>query len=185
MTDQTKNSFAVIVLIAALASACTPPALADSISPSINDAGKVYSTEKADSSYFGTGAASRLSEASHLRFKGDRLITEGEIDEGIKVLAKAVQFDPDDPSGHLMLARAMTQKLRANRTKGIDWELFGQCLDEWNLIAKHDADHTEQLEARNVISSLKKMAKEQVLKTQGKKPKRSLLAGLNPLNRFK
>lgn len=181
-----KNRFAARFLLAAAATAFFPSiAHADAISPNVNDAGKVYSTEKADSEYFGTGTASKLSEASALRFQADRLTSDGEIDKAIKVLAKAVQFDPEDPSGHIMLARAMTQKIRSKRSTEIDWDMFGQCMDEWNLIAKHDADHTEQLEARNAIAALKKLAKDQVLKAKGKQPKRSRLAALNPLNRFK
>lgn len=187
MTDKIKNKLAAGLLMSALVSVASTnsAALADAISPNINDVGKVYSTEKPDSAYFGSGTASKLSEASALRFKADRLSSEGEIDQAIKVLAKAVQFDPEDPSGHIMLARAMTQKLRSNKSKPIDWELYGQCMDEWNLIAKHDADHTEQLEARTAISALKRMAKDQVAKEKGKQPRRSKLAGLNLLNRFK
>ncbi len=174
-----------IISILAIATAMSvAPVRADSISPSIGDAGKVYSKERPDSSYFGTGAGAKLSEASHLRFMGEQLIIEGNLDEGIKKIAKAVQFDPADPTGHLMLARAMTQKIKSKRD-GIDWELYGQCLDEWNLLAKHDADHLEQMEARTAISTLKRMAKAQVLKAKGKQPKRSFLAGLNPLNRIK
>ncbi|MBX9670804.1 MAG: tetratricopeptide repeat protein [Candidatus Obscuribacterales bacterium] len=160
------------------------PAGADSISPSVGDIGKVYSTERPDSSYFGTGAGAKLSEASQLRFTGEQLIIEGKIDEAIKKFAKAVQFDPADPGGHLMLARAMTQKIKSNRN-GIDWELYGQCLDEWTLLARHDADHLEQQEARTAISGLKRMAKLQVQKAKGKQPKRSFLAGLNPLNKIR
>ena len=180
-----KRLAANLVLAAAATAFFADGALADSISPNISDAGKVYSTEKADSAYFGTGTASKLSEASALRFQADQLTSDGEIDKAIKVLAKDVQFDPEDPSGHIMLARAMTQKIRSNRSKEIDWEMYGQCMDEWNLIAKHDADHTEQLEARNAITALKKLAKDRVLKAKGKQPKRSRLAALNPLNRFK
>ncbi|MDZ4835936.1 MAG: tetratricopeptide repeat protein [Candidatus Melainabacteria bacterium] len=179
-----KTNFARIALTLTVATACMPGALADSISPSVGDAGKVYSTEKPDSSYFGTGSTAKLSEASHLRFKADQLITEGELDAAMKALAKAVQFDPQDPTGHLMLARVMTQKIKSNR-KSVDWELYGQCIDEWTLLARHDADHLEQQEARTAIQSLKRMAKERIAQSQGKKPKRSMLAGLNPLNRFK
>ncbi len=178
------SAVSAMSIIAIAAGLCVAPVSADSISPSIGDAGKVYSTERPDSSYFGTGAAGKLSEASHLRFMAEQLIIEGKLDEGIKKLAKSVQFDPADPSGHLMLARAMTQKIKSKRD-GIDWELYGQCLDEWTLLARHDADHLEQLEARTAISSLKKMAKNQIAKAKGKQPKRSFLANLNPLNRFK
>lgn len=159
------------------------PAMADSISPSITDGGKVYSTEKRDSAYFGTGSTGRLSEASYLRFMGDQQMSDGNVDEAIKSLAKAVQLDTPDPVGHVMLARAMTRKLKSNKGE-INWELYGQCLDEWRLIAKHDADHQEQFEARMNLGALKKMAKEQVKKTRAHQ-KRTFLAGLNPLNRFR
>jgi predicted Zn-dependent protease len=184
MFEKTKTIVGRIALTLTFATACIPPALADSISPSIGDAGKVYSKEKPDSTYFGTGSTAKLSEASALRFKADQLISEGELDDAMKALAKAVQFDPQDPTGHLMLARVMTQKIRSNR-KSVDWDLFAQCIDEWNLLAKHDADHLEQQEARGAIQSLKRMAKAQLAQTKGKTPKRSMLAGLNPLNRFK
>lgn len=184
MTNKSTQTTAGLILTMAAAVVFSPAVLADAISPSITDAGKVYSTEKPDSSYFGTGSASKLAEASHLRFEGDRLISEGDIDGAIKKFAKAVQFDPEDPSGHLLLARAMTRKLKSNR-QSIDWELYGHCLDEWSLLAKHDADHLEQQEARQTISGLKRMAKEHIARTKGKPAKRSFLAGLNPLNRIK
>lgn len=184
MLEKTRTTVARIALTLTFATACVPAVLADSISPSIGDAGKVYSTEKPDTSFFGTGSSAKLHEASALRFKADQLISEGELDDAMKVLAKAVQFDPQDPTGHLMLARVMTQKLRSNR-KSVDWELYAQCIDEWTLLAKHDADHLEQQEARGAIQSLKRMAKAHIAQTKGKTPKRSMLAGLNPLNRFK
>lgn len=183
MLDKTKTACAAIAATLAFATMCAQNALADSISPNIGDAGKVYSKEKPDSSYFGTGSTAKLSEASHLRFRGDQLISEGELDEAMKVLAKAVQFDPQDPSGHLMLARVMTQKIKSNKT--MDWALYGQCLDEWTLIAKHDADHLEQQEARGAIQTLKRMAKNHISEIKGKPKKRSILAGLNPISRFK
>jgi len=183
MTNRSKTLARTAVCLV-VATAFSQAALADAISPSINDAGRLYSKEKPDSEIFGTGSAGRLCEASQLRFKAERLILDGEIDDALKVLTKAVQFDPEDPGGHVLLARAMTTKIKSNRNN-IDWELYGQCLDEWNLIAKHDADHIEQQEARTAIATLKKMAKEQVLKAKGKSPKRSRLASLNPLNRFK
>lgn len=163
---------------------CITPALADAISPGVNDIGKVYSTEKPNYGYFGTGPSGRLAEASHLRFMADRDLSDGKLDEAMTTLAKAVQLDPSDPQGHLMLARAMTRKIKMNKSN-IDWELYGQCLDEWSLIAQHDADHEEQMEARMNMSSLKKLAKTQVATKKGKKEKKSFLAGLNPLNRFK
>ncbi len=184
MLEKTQSNVARIAMTLTIFSACVPSALADSISPNIGDAGKKYSTDKPDTSYYGTGAGAKLSEASALRFKAEQMINEGELDDAMKALAKAVQFDPQDPSGHLMLARVMTQKIRSNRTS-VDWELYGQCIDEWTLLARHDADHLEQQEARGAIQSLKKMAKEHIAKAKGKTPKRSMLAGLNPLNRFR
>src|SRR5579885_2179868 len=179
--------FSLISICLLSASPMLPQAMADSISPSINDNGKVYSTEPRNSAYFGTGTTGRLSEASYLRFIGDQQMSDGNVDGALKSLAKAVQLDSTDPEGHIMLARAMTRKIRMKSNQTFNWELYGQCLDEWTLIAKHDADHNEQLEAKNNMSSLKKLAKEELRRAKGGKvkEKRSLLAGLKPFNRLK
>ena len=159
-------------------------ACADSISPNITDIGKRYSTEKLNTEYFGRGTGGRLSEASHLRFKGDHYLSIGDYDNAIAVLLKAVQLDTGYPEGHLLLARAMTAKLRSTQANDdFDWDMFTHCADEWKMISRHSADFGEQLEARNNLAMLKKMyksktevAKEDDSKGGGKK-KRSRLAG--------
>ncbi len=153
------------------------PANADSISPNIGDTGKVYSTETSDSAYFGGGIGGRLSEASHLRFKGDHFISINDFDSAITVLLKAVQLEPGYPEGHLLLARAMTAKIKRSKD-AFDWELFNHCMDEWKMLSKHDADFGEQLEARSNMATLKKLAKAQGLPPgKEKKEKRMLLGG--------
>ena len=153
------------------------PVNADAISPNIGDEGKVYSTESSDAAYFGGGIGGRLSEASHLRFKGDHFLSIGEYDSAINVLLKAVQLESGYPEGHLLLARAMTAKLKRSKD-GFDWELYNNCVDEWKMLSKHDADFGEQLEARSNLAMLKKLAKAQGLPPgKKKKEKRTLLGG--------
>ena len=86
------------------------PAIADAISPNIENGDKVYSTEKPNAAYFGTGVAGRLSEASRLRFEGEHYTINGDFDRALSRLRKAVELDPGDPQGHLLLSRAMTKK---------------------------------------------------------------------------
>jgi len=180
MTIQTK-SFAVPALVLSVilvlwANSAPPPAAADSISPNINEGDKVYSSEKPNSAYFGKGMTGRLNEASALRFTGEHHISEGEHDEAIKALNKAVQLEPDYPDGHVLLARAMTAKIKKTRSNP-DLTLVKQALEEWQLISLHDAYYEDQLEARTNISAIKRIAKESI---KGKKKKGrfgSILAG--------
>ena len=136
----------------------TGEAMADAISPHINDHEKVYSNEKPNAAYFGNGVAGRLSEASRLRFEGEHYTIDGQnLDLAVGKLKKAVQLDPGDPHGHVLLARAMTKKLKG--TNPIDTDLMRECYEEWNLIDKHDADHTHQFEARRNLHFLKSLSK--------------------------
>jgi|AGTN01.2.fsa_nt_gi hypothetical protein len=152
------------------------PAAADALSPNINEGDKVYSSEKPNSAYFGKGMTGRLNEASSLRFTGEHYISEGELDDAIQALNKAVQLEPDYPEGHVLLARAMTAKIKKTRSN-LDLTLVKQALEEWQLISLHDAYYEDQLEARNNISAIKKLAKD-TIKGQKKKGKlgKSLMA---------
>lgn len=157
--------------------------LADAISPNIGNSEKVYSEEKPNSSYFGSGIAGRLSEASQLRFKGEHFSSDGQHDQAIRALKKAVELDPGDPTGHFLLAKALTRKLKSN-DESIDRKLFKEAYEEWCLIDKHDADHTHQFEARKNIRFLKKLARAAYLKDhpeEAEKKRRSFISGTKSL----
>ena len=150
-------------------------ALADAISPNIQNGDKVYSTEKPNAAYFGTGVAGRLSEASRLRFEGEHYTINGEFDTAIRQLKKAVELDPGYPEGHVLLARAMTKKIK--KSDVLDKKLFKECRAEWSLIDKHDADHTHQFEARRNLRFLHQVARSVYEKEHpNEKKKRSLFA---------
>ncbi len=136
-------------------------ASADTISPHITSGGKVYSEEKPNREFFGTGMSGRLSEASHLRFTGEQALDDGDLSLALKKLSKAVQLDPGDPTGHLMYARAMTSKINRALKKGqeVDSELMSDCIEEWKLIWRHDADTSEQAEAKAQWRRLARIAK--------------------------
>ncbi len=123
---------------------------ADTISPHITSSDKVYSEEKPNREFFGSGMSGRLSEASHLRFTGEQALDDGDLPAALKRLGKAVQLDPGDPTGHLMYARAMTTKINRALKKGekVDADLMADCIEEWKLIWRHDADTSEQAEAK-------------------------------------
>lgn len=132
-------------------------ARADVISPQINDdEATSYSREPANAAFFGKGISGRMSEASYMRFGGEQALVEGQFKEAYRKLSKAVQLDPGDPTGHVMLARAMTGMLRKSKDTDIDRDLLLRTIREWKLIQRHDADLTEQFEAR---SNLKKLAR--------------------------
>ena len=152
---------AIIVLICTTGtiSFCSCAAWADAISPNIHETDKVYSKEKPNAAYFGSGIAGRLTEASRLRFEGEHYTIEGEFDKAIEVLRKAVQLDEGDPQGHVLLARAMTKAIRRSNANEPDKKLISQCIQEWSLIDKHDADHTHQFEARKNLRALKALSK--------------------------
>lgn len=134
---------------------------ADTISPNITSGGRVYSEEKPDRAFFGTGMSGRLSEASYLRFMGEQALDDGDVSTALKKLSKAVQLDAGDPTGHMLFARAMTMKINRTIRKGedVDRELLDDCIAEWRLIARHDADTSEQAEAKVQYRRLTKIAK--------------------------
>ncbi len=137
------------------------PAQADTISPNITSGGKVYSEERPNKEFFGTGMSGRLSEASHLRFSGEQALDDGDLPVALKRLSKAVQLDPGDPTGHFIYARAMTAKINRDLRKGqnLDPELLSDCIEEWKLIARHDADTSEQMEAKVQARRLARIGK--------------------------
>ncbi len=155
MTKATRFVLAFSVILPALLST---NALADVTSPSIKDVGKKYTQEKPDVSHYGSGNSGRLVEASELRIAVDDLIAAGEWEKAIPKAKKAVQLDPGDPSGHLFLARALTMKFYQSKGE-IDEKLLGECVREWELIRRHDADPTEQWEAGNNVKKFMKIAK--------------------------
>ncbi len=159
MTKREKLIFSLIVL-AAIAAPSLMPAFADVISPSINDdEATSYSREPANAAFFGKGVSGRMSEASYMRFGGEQALLEGNFKEAYRKLSKAVQFDPGDPTGHVMLARAMTGILRKSKYTEIDRDFLMRTIREWKQIQRHDADQTEQFEARDNLRKLAKVVK--------------------------
>jgi hypothetical protein len=134
------------------------PALADAISPSIKDDGVIYSEAEPNSSVYGTGQGGELTEASMLRFKGEEKTRRRKYDEAIEMLKKAVQLDPGDPSTHILLARARTAKIMHDKTLP-DNESLQKAINEWKLIWHHDADQSEQYEAKMQARMLMRLAK--------------------------
>lgn len=132
------------------------PCLADAISPSIGKEDETYSNEPSNVAFFGKGVSGRMSEASYLRFAGEQGLLEGKFKEAYHSLSKAVQLDPGDPTGHVMLARAMTGMLRKQSMETLDRDLLTRTIKEWKLIQRHDADVSEQFEA---AANLRKLAK--------------------------
>jgi hypothetical protein len=147
-----------ISAISLATAAAVQSAMADVTSPSIKDMGKKYTTEKPKTEYYGTGSSGRLTEASELRVLVEDLLSSGEYEKAIPKAKKAVQLDPGDPSGHLFLARALTNKLYQSKEE-IDEKLLAECIREWQMIRYHDADPTEQWEAGNQVKALNKIAK--------------------------
>jgi tetratricopeptide (TPR) repeat protein len=152
-----KNKTYRAATLACLFSLAGFPALADAISPAITGDGKQYSKDVANSAFFGTGISGRFTEASQLRFDGEQETATANYDVAVKKLNKAVQLDPADPTGHLLLARALTAKVRSSRVP--DPEALTQAISEWKLIWHHDADLLEQVEGRREAQSLTRMAK--------------------------
>ena len=153
---QPKLMMAALAML--IASMSTPFAFADVTSPMVKDRGRKYTEEKPQTTYYGSGAAGRMTEASELRYHAESLLSAGEWEKAIPIIKRAVQFDAGDPSGHLILARALTQKFY--HTKGaIDEKLLTEALREWQLIRYHDADPTEQWEAGMAAKKLIRVAK--------------------------
>lgn len=168
----------IFALAIVLPSLFDSPAFADAISPNITSGGKVYSEERPHKEFFGNGMSGRLSEASYLRFMGEQALDDGDLPNALKKLSKAVQLDPGDPTGHMMYARAMTTKINRTLRKGepIDEELLANCIEEWKLIWRHDADTSEQAEAKAQARRLVRIAKQLLLAKQGKMPEQNMLA---------
>jgi hypothetical protein len=145
---------------------CAEQALADAISPNINDGGKTYSDEKPNAAFFGKGLGGRLNEASYLRFAAEQAMLENDYEEAYRKASKALQFDSADPHSHVLYAKSMTGKLRKQidgqqdkENLDIDRALLAKCIKEWKLIQHHDADISEQFEARDNVRKLLKIVK--------------------------
>lgn len=134
------------------------PVLADAISPNIDREEEVYSHEAPNAAFFGKGASGRMTEASYLRFTAEQALLERRYKDAYRATSKAVQLDPGDPTGHVMLARSLSGMLRT-KSGAIDEELLARTIKEWRLIAMHDVDLTEQLEAKGNLKKLNKLAK--------------------------
>lgn len=134
------------------------PCCADAISPSVNGDGQVYSKEAPNASFYGTGMSGRMNEASALRFEGEQDTASQKYDVAIRKLAKAVQLDPSDPTGHVLFARALSQKIVTSKT-AISPDMVNQAIQEWKMIWHHDADIMEQMEGQREVRRLKKIAK--------------------------
>jgi hypothetical protein len=154
-----KNKNLILVVTAvATTSAFALPVYADAISPEIKDKGTVYSKQKPNTSFYGNGIAGRATEAMTLRFDIERMLQDGEYDDAIPKARMACQLDPGDPECHLLLARAMTKKFYASEG-AINEKLLKECLYEWLLLWHHDADQTEQLEAKMNAKRMLKIAR--------------------------
>jgi hypothetical protein len=153
-----KNTSSLFAIALAAFAGWQPLAVyADAISPSIKETNKVYSKEKPDVSFYGTGIGGRQMEASVLRLEVDRLMQDAEYDRALVKIKKAVQLDPSYPEGHLMLARVLTKKLQT--TDGPpDEKILSQAIYEWRLIWLHDADNIDQSEAKFNCLRLMKVA---------------------------
>ncbi|MBY0545959.1 MAG: hypothetical protein K2W95_01580 [Candidatus Obscuribacterales bacterium] len=153
-----------------------PSAQADYISPNIKDSGKQYSQEKPDEAYYGTGQGGRLVESFELRMQVDGLLRDHRWDDAIRKARKAVQCDPGYPENHLLLARGLAGKLYEEKGP-IDEKLLADSIHEWNLIRWHDADVSEQLEARAMLSQLHRIAKtlekDKIIKARVEQQKRA------------
>lgn len=157
------------------------PAQADSISPNINDGGKTYSDEKPNAAFFGKGVAGRMSEASFLRFSAEQALLENDFEAAYKKSTKALQLDPGDPATHILYAKSMTGQLRqqidAQKNPDdlqIDRQLLSRCIKEWKMIQRHDADISEQFEARSQVRKLLKVVKTIKLQDLAKAEKEKL-----------
>ncbi|MBK7748765.1 MAG: hypothetical protein IPP57_21355 [Candidatus Obscuribacter sp.] len=145
-------------IIALLGAILPLPVMADAISPNIDREEEVYSHEAPNAAFFGKGASGRMTEASYLRFTAEQSLLERRYKDAYRATSKAVQLDPGDPTGHVMLARSLSGMLRT-KSGAIDEDLLNRTIKEWRLIAMHDVDLTEQLEAKANLKKLNKIAK--------------------------
>jgi hypothetical protein len=162
-------------LVALSLVACTSfvPCRADLTSTAFNQKETIYSKEKPDAAYFGTGESGKRNEASILRFQGEQDLGDKKIDEAVRKLSKAVELDPADPTTHVLYARAITAKFFANEGP-INEKEMAKCMGEWNMIYRHDADYLEQSEARAHLRRLNRLAK--ALAKEKKEKAKELLA---------
>jgi hypothetical protein len=157
----TKAAFSILGVIAiCFTGFCSNGQLcmADSISPQVKDTGSIYSDATPDESVYGNGAGSELTEASVLRFEGEHKLRQRKYDEAIDKFLKAVQFDPSDPQSHVLLARGLTAKIMHSKTLP-ESKTLKMAIDEWKLIWHHDADQTDQAEAKTQARLLSKLSK--------------------------
>jgi hypothetical protein len=156
-----KGRSSVVIGLALLAVWCPIDSqsrvLADAISPHIRETTSLFPPEKPNTAFYGSGVAGRMTEASELRFAGERDTMDGKFDDAIHKLAKAVQMDPGDPAGHLLFARALSRKISAG--KHVTPQLVQVALSEWKQLWHHDADQTEQLEAQLEARRLGRVAR--------------------------
>lgn len=154
-----KNNARHIAAAILIATAISPCAVyADAINPHIRDHGKVYSSDKPNTTFYGTGVGGRAAEASELRFEIERDLQDGLIEAAVIKAKRAVQFDPSDPETHLLLARAMTRKFYMKKGEP-DVKLLKECLYEWNLLWHHDSDQSDQMEAKREAHRMIQIAK--------------------------
>jgi hypothetical protein len=159
-----------------------PAANADAISPSIKETTQLYSNEKSNKAFYGTGITGRLSEASALRFQGEQDTHDQNFDTAVRELAKAVQLDQGDPEGHMLYARALSAKIKAGQVNPKELET---ALHEWHLLWHHDSDHDDQVEAHmearslgRIARALDKRMKNEKRLAQGSKPMLSVKGSL-------
>lgn len=129
-------------------------ASADNISPRITKhEDVVYSVEQPNREIYGTGIASRATEASILRLEAERDLQAGKAHDAVRKARKAAQFDPNEADSHLLLARALTACVKADGFK--DKQLYDDCVREWRLLRWHDANSSNQDEAGRNLAKLR------------------------------
>ena len=101
-----------------------------------------------------------------MRFSAEQALLENDYEGAYKKSTKALQLDPGDPTTHILYAKSMTGQLRkqidAQKNPDdlqIDRELLSKCIKEWKMIQRHDADISEQFEARSQVRKLLKVVK--------------------------
>jgi hypothetical protein len=153
MNDRTASK--LILAIAAIYSMAAQalPVVADNISPGLKRRDVIYSLEKPDTKTYGTGIASRATEASALRLEAERDLQAGRIHEALRKARKAAQFDPEVADSHLVLARVMTECLRAAGYQ--DKELYEECVAEWRLLRWHDSNSSNNEEAAKQLAKIR------------------------------
>jgi predicted Zn-dependent protease len=136
---------------------CPQFGIADAISPNIREQ-ETYSEEAPNQSFYGNGPGSQLTEASALRFEAEQKLREGKLEQALKKVSKAVQFDPGDADGHILLAKILTAQITRSKTIP-DQQTLQRAINEWKLIWHHDANQIEQYEARSQARRLIKLSK--------------------------